>query len=1375
MSEFTTLQRPPSGAKAPVVAARAPAEPERPKVDGLPVQPALKVGAVDDPAEREADRIADTIMRMPSSTAEEPEEDRAPMVQRMCSSCHAKKEDEDDGTIARKPAAGGSFATSLATPSVQAGIADARRSSVATSLSPTTRGFFEDRLARPLPDVRVHADATAAGLASKLDARAFTIGRDVFFASGEYRPETNTGRRLLAHELVHTLQQTPTLGERGGRDLIRRAPTAVAPARADTELGEDFLAQRDDLQKKVDRLRVGMELVITDLVDPQAEGEPSLLEDYAVPTDLREQAERRADRYLGITQFLSRRRTLESVLLSQWLDAALAVLRAMRKCVEYIAEHDEVAGSIVEQEYAPRLARLRRRARTLREHPFFVQGERIEQRLREEEADELGNATGPAREGKAQSLEDQFDTWARQGLTATVRLLAVAENLAARHAPELRSPIAKRGVPFARKVRALVDGKARLTTIAADPLLAEARELVGLVSGSLVERLRSAAVGDLADSFARDAASVGKFMESTETASTALVGMLVALQDLESRTDAVAVGAGTTELEMERVAGQVQQARASAPQVAGRLTEIERRAERRAEEERIEPVSTVEPIATVSERIVGLAKSPSKSAAAIARLLLEAVHRPDLMLHNTGIVTLALQTLQNESPERTRMVTEAVLAMLLQQRAAPGERTPLQVLEKDADGSVVVAWLLPAEDRGRTLARQLAEGQIAEAHEALSATEPVDRPAAITSVVGIVGPSILRRVAVSEGGEALLVDMSWWLFDDGYKPSLVGPNRMIARALAPIKGHVGTAVELPAHFGARYRARRVDGKLEASIGGATFMLRPTDVIVFRQSETDPGTLASAMELVAVEKAGERGMLTFFGQELAEAATETLDIVSTSARSTGKAIQRAADEVIDRGVARVVEEIDESGLPPELKDAAKTVVTGIGDAAKRAVEVHVGIAVGGVEGVTSVVESGVQLGGEVTAGVGGMLDAAGRGELAGHMRVTLNEAEQTILVTMEFAPDMLDKAADALISADLGEVVRMGTKLAVETLLPAAAAGKLAGVRRLQQTAEAVGDVGDLGRAANRLDLGEGRRAARIEKAIEEVEDSTEKLPVTIDGHPGHAVFSVIDPKTGEYVFVLCSRTCASILDRILLNIERQPVGAEDARAILLKYAKIAQQRQADKSMSLGDAKAEAKKIIEEMNGELKAKGLKQAFDPNLDVVIVVRATTATGGGLVVASLDDIPTHRSGEFAAWFDSLSAAEVAKLYENQRYFDKITDQLRGDGEMHEFLMVAHAPRWKSWGVTTAQVQRDLAVPIHRLNGELAKGWRHSTGTKGVKAKLSGTVHKELEAIIQKSDSLEQFIVNLRPWADRWINGGYDRLIKELGISKTSTVVSG
>jgi hypothetical protein len=79
--------------------------------------------------------------------------------------------------------------------------------SLGRPLDAHARGFMEPRFARSLGDVRVHDDARAAASARSIHARAYAVGRDVVFGTGEYAPGTVAGRRLLAHELAHTVQQ----------------------------------------------------------------------------------------------------------------------------------------------------------------------------------------------------------------------------------------------------------------------------------------------------------------------------------------------------------------------------------------------------------------------------------------------------------------------------------------------------------------------------------------------------------------------------------------------------------------------------------------------------------------------------------------------------------------------------------------------------------------------------------------------------------------------------------------------------------------------------------------------------------------------------------------------------------------------------------------------------------------------------------------------------------------------------------------------------------------------------------------------------------------------------------------------------------------
>lgn len=91
-----------------------------------------------------------------------------------------------------------------------------------TALDSSTRAFFESRLGKNFSDVRIHTGPEAASSARSLDAQAYTLGSHVVFSGGRFHPESNPGRKLLAHELVHT-------GSPQSSRSIMRKPEKDAP------------------------------------------------------------------------------------------------------------------------------------------------------------------------------------------------------------------------------------------------------------------------------------------------------------------------------------------------------------------------------------------------------------------------------------------------------------------------------------------------------------------------------------------------------------------------------------------------------------------------------------------------------------------------------------------------------------------------------------------------------------------------------------------------------------------------------------------------------------------------------------------------------------------------------------------------------------------------------------------------------------------------------------------------------------------------------------------------------------------------------------------------------------------------------------------
>jgi hypothetical protein len=116
------------------------------------------------------------------------------------------------------------------------GVADVL-SSGGRLLDHETRRFMENRFGYDFSRVRVHNDSAASASARALRARAYTVGNDIVFGAGRYAPRTNEGRRLLAHELTHVVQQTPGAARKPVR--MRPAPVKVAPRQVQRDVDQD--------------------------------------------------------------------------------------------------------------------------------------------------------------------------------------------------------------------------------------------------------------------------------------------------------------------------------------------------------------------------------------------------------------------------------------------------------------------------------------------------------------------------------------------------------------------------------------------------------------------------------------------------------------------------------------------------------------------------------------------------------------------------------------------------------------------------------------------------------------------------------------------------------------------------------------------------------------------------------------------------------------------------------------------------------------------------------------------------------------------------------------------------------------------------------
>jgi uncharacterized protein DUF4157 len=148
----------------------------------------LIVSEPGDASELEAERLADQLVgAAPSSTP--------PIVQ---------GRSHDGSAVWNREATDGASHSSVA-PLVR---------SPGQPLDRASQAFFEPRMGRDLSHVRVHTGPEASCAALALNANAFTVGSDIVFGEGQFAPGHHDGQRLLAHELVHTVQQEGGTGQR---------------------------------------------------------------------------------------------------------------------------------------------------------------------------------------------------------------------------------------------------------------------------------------------------------------------------------------------------------------------------------------------------------------------------------------------------------------------------------------------------------------------------------------------------------------------------------------------------------------------------------------------------------------------------------------------------------------------------------------------------------------------------------------------------------------------------------------------------------------------------------------------------------------------------------------------------------------------------------------------------------------------------------------------------------------------------------------------------------------------------------------------------------------------------------------------------------
>ncbi|HEY4049478.1 MAG TPA: DUF4157 domain-containing protein [Acidobacteriaceae bacterium] len=242
---------------------------ERSTHQTTPLQRRLVFGAGNNPLETQADAMAAAVMNDHMEPAVRPggpivrqavmrmlgsavrpfagPSFSGPVLQRKCAcggsggECDACTQKPEEGLLQRKTV---SRAPANGVPPI---VHEALRSP-GQMLDSTTRSFFELRFHHDFSHVRVHTSASAAESARAVNALAYTVGHNVAFDTGRYSPQTTNGKRLLAHELAHVIQQSRGAGALGSsmteRGLEQAAEHAAMAAMEGERVQVDGIASQ---------------------------------------------------------------------------------------------------------------------------------------------------------------------------------------------------------------------------------------------------------------------------------------------------------------------------------------------------------------------------------------------------------------------------------------------------------------------------------------------------------------------------------------------------------------------------------------------------------------------------------------------------------------------------------------------------------------------------------------------------------------------------------------------------------------------------------------------------------------------------------------------------------------------------------------------------------------------------------------------------------------------------------------------------------------------------------------------------------------------------------------------------------------------------
>ena len=218
------------------------------------IQSKLSINSPNDQYEKEADTVADRVMRMETPFIQKKQDNNlffmhAPIsitpVQRKCDHC-----EEEEKKVQRKEMNGDE---TTAENNLENYVG--RLSGSGKPLPNVVRNFYEPRFGYDFSNVKVHTDSVAAKSAQSINALAYTSGNNIIFNEGQYAIDTVSGKKLLGHELTHVIQQSNMINrkiiQRDEKDKRVQSPqdkVTVEVAKAKLKKLEPLLQKAEDRQ-----------------------------------------------------------------------------------------------------------------------------------------------------------------------------------------------------------------------------------------------------------------------------------------------------------------------------------------------------------------------------------------------------------------------------------------------------------------------------------------------------------------------------------------------------------------------------------------------------------------------------------------------------------------------------------------------------------------------------------------------------------------------------------------------------------------------------------------------------------------------------------------------------------------------------------------------------------------------------------------------------------------------------------------------------------------------------------------------------------------------------------------------------------------------